>query len=213
MSTLTHVYSRVHNRGIPPQSFIDTLIAWARTADKEIFSEAYRGTEPDIYDDLREHHPAIAGMDRRAAMCEVLRVLAGFEASWDWTEGRDVTNASSNRPETTEAGIFQVSGNSLVFSPTLQACFLRHGGRLVNGKPDYMLFQKLMKENKTLALEYAARLLRFTIRHNGPVMRAEIYPWMHAAAVAEFESALAPSDMGRSDIAGGLSKLDDLLAE
>jgi hypothetical protein len=213
MSTLTHVYSRVHNRGIPPQSFIDTLIAWEQTADPEIFAPAYRGDEEDLYDSITEHRFDLRGFDRRALMCESLRVLAGFESSWRWTEGRDVTNATSNRPETTEAGIFQVSGNSLVFSPSLLACFLRHGGELIKGKPDYALFQKLMKSNHTFAIEYAARLLRFTIRHNGPVMRGEIHPWMQAGAVKEFEQVIGTPDMWRADIAAGLGRLDGLLAE
>jgi hypothetical protein len=29
-------------------------------------------------------------------MLEVLRVLAGFESSWDWEAGRHVTNPTSN---------------------------------------------------------------------------------------------------------------------
>jgi hypothetical protein len=95
---------KVHNRGKPPDSFLDELIDWGRAAPNEVFE---RNPNADVYSlvvgtlgpwrDLKH---------RRAAMLEVLQVLGGFESSWTWNEGRDVTNPSSNTPETEEAGIF-----------------------------------------------------------------------------------------------------------
>jgi hypothetical protein len=52
---------------------------------------------------------------RRAVMLEVMRVLAGFESSWDWEAGVDVTNPTSTTPDTIEAGAWQVSANSMGF--------------------------------------------------------------------------------------------------
>lgn len=218
MSMFTHVYSKVHNRGIPPQSFIEKLVDWAREADKEIFSEEYHGTEPDIYEDLHKHHPAMSGMDRRAVMCEVLRVLAGFESSWKWTEGRDWNNASSNTAATEEAGAFQCSANSVNFDKSLRYAFNRWAmafrrSSWVNADVSGVNFIRMSKEQPEYAIEHAARLLRFTIRHNGPVDRAEIYPWMRVEAVEEFARALAPSDIGQADLTAGLAKLEDLLNE
>lgn len=86
---------------------------------------------------------------------------------------------------------------------------------MIGGTPDYASFQRLMKENKQLALEYAARLLRFTIRHNGPVARGEIHPWLRAAAVLEFAQILTPPvveiDAGGVELKQGLLHLDELL--
>ena len=118
---------------------------------------------------------------RRAAMLEVLRVLAGFESSWDWTCGRDVTNSTSVTPTTIEAGAWQVSGNSRAFGRDLRDLAPADGDR----------FQRAMKSDHPLAMEYIARLLRHTVRHNGPVLRHEIDPFLSREAVAQFMSLLS----------------------
>jgi hypothetical protein len=192
-------FETVLNRGRPPASFLEKLIAWAKETPDEIFSEAYRGTEPDIYDTLLKHRLDLAGGDRKALMCEVLRVLGGFESSWDWTEGRDVTNPTSGTPATEEAGIFQCSANSVNFDPSLAACFNRWARE--TGRADWQdmsrsgrAFIGMSKDTPFYALEHTARLLRFTIRHHGPVVRAEIFPWLRATAVSEFRRVLGDSD-------------------
>jgi hypothetical protein len=53
-------------------------------------------------------------------------------------------------------------------------------------------FQRAMKQDHQLAMEYIARLLRRTVRANGPVLRHEIDPWLRKAAVQEFEDCLYP---------------------
>jgi hypothetical protein len=92
----------VSNRGVPPDSFLDELVAWGKIAPDEIFAP---NSNKDVYsnvvgvlgpwEDLRH---------RRAVMLEVMRVLAGFESSWDWNAGVDVTNRTSVTPDTIEAG-------------------------------------------------------------------------------------------------------------
>jgi hypothetical protein len=42
-----------------------------------------------------------------------------------------------------------------------------------------------MKSNHPFALQYCARLLRFTTDHHGPVKRKEINPWLRRDAMAE----------------------------
>ena len=54
------------------------------------------------------------------------------------------------------------------------------------GSLDPNLFQRAMKQNHPLAMEYIARLLRRTVNHNGPVKRHEIDPWLRKDAVTEF---------------------------
>jgi len=55
---------------------------------------------------------------RRAAMLEVMRVLAGFESTWNWREGMDPETAHPELPETWEAGAWQVSANSMDIAPS-----------------------------------------------------------------------------------------------
>ena len=173
----------VSNRGIPPDNFLDQLVAWGRTAPDDIFAA---NSQTDIYsnvfgalgpwEDLRH---------RRAVMLEVMRVLAGFESSWDWEAGVDVTNPTSTTPDTIEAGAWQVSANSMGFGEELKNLVLTKVGSL-NGND----FQRAMKQNHQLAMEYIAPLLRRTVNHNGPVKRHEIDPWLHKDAVMEFRDLL-----------------------
>ena len=173
------VNGKVINRGTPPESFLCELIAWGKTAPDVIFA---RNNVKDIYSSVAEKlgpYPTL--LYRRAVMLEVMRVLAGFESSWHWDCGRDTTNPTSNKPETTEAGAWQVSANSRAFGEDLQAI----------SPDDPLEFQRNMKSNHPLAMEYIARLLRHTTRHNGPVKRGEIHPWLRRDAVAEFVALLS----------------------
>ncbi|HEX8308155.1 MAG TPA: hypothetical protein VF645_07010 [Allosphingosinicella sp.] len=175
--------AEVKNRGRPPDSFLDELIAWGLDAPDEIFA---RNEDHDIYASVR----AVLGpwrdiLHRRAAMLEVMRVLAGFESSWRWTEGRDVTNSTSVTPATIEAGAWQVSANSMSFGPELKALVV---GRV--GSADGSAFQAAMKSDHPLAMEYVARLLRRTVNHHGPVKRHEIDAWLSKDAVEEFIDCL-----------------------
>ena len=182
---------RVLNRGIPPDSFLDELVAWGKTASDDIFvpNQAH-----DVYTNV---HSVLGPwrdlVHRRAVMLEVMRVLAGFESSWNWREGRDVTNATSVTPETIEAGAWQVSANSMGFGPELRSLVLTRAGA-TDGAP----FQQAMKDNHLLAMEYIARLLRRTVNHNGPVKRHEIDPWVRKDAVEEFIDLVAARSAARA---------------
>ena len=171
--------ARVKNRGTPPDSFLDELISWGAGAPEEIFAP---NQAHDIYTSVRPVlGPWRDNLHRRAAMLEVMRVLAGFESSWDWTEGRDVTNPTSITSMTIEAGAWQVSANSMNFGQELRALVV---GRV--GSADGNAFQAAMKSDHPFAMEYVARLLRRTVRHHGPVKRHEIDPWLSKDAVEEF---------------------------
>ena len=160
---------KVLNRGKPPVAFLDQLVDWGKSAPNEIFSP---NTNTDIYSFVKgELGPWANDLERRAAMLEVLRVLGGFESSWDWNAGRDTTNPGSNTACTEEAGILQVSGNSMNFDSSLKDLV-----RNVAGTTDCDTFRATTKANHPFALEYCARLLRFTVNHHGPVKRREINP-------------------------------------
>lgn len=179
------LFSPVHNRGAAPREFLETLVTVMRGLPDEIFYMSYGGSEPDIFDRTLGTWVAFDKEQARAVMCEVLRVLGGFESSWRWNEGRDVTNASSNTPLTEEAGIFQVSANSMNFDPSLKGCV-----RSYNVEPTPANFIQLMKTNKRAAIEYCARLLRFTIRHHGPLVRGEAFPFLRQENITAFQTLL-----------------------
>lgn len=189
--------SRVLNRGTPPPDFLDEMVDWARTAPDEIFAEnqfsdIYSKVQPDLgpYTDLTH---------RKAVMLEVMRVLAGFESSWDWREGVDTSRLGEDTPENSEAGAWQVSFDGRRLAPELPALLVNNG--VTNG----ITFQRVMKFNHPLAMEFVARLMRRNTRHNGPLYRGEerniirrslrgeehsVFPWLNRAAVAEFAAYL-----------------------
>jgi hypothetical protein len=169
----------VLNRGIPPDSFLEELIAWGKSAPEQIFMP---NPYSDVYSSVKNTlGPWKSNRHRRAVMLDAMRVLAGFESSWDWNEGRDLANPDSDIPETMEAGAWQVSANSMSFGTELKDLVMREVHTL-----DPVAFQESMKSNHFFAMEYIARLLRRTIRHNGPVLRHEIDQWLRRDAVDEF---------------------------
>ena len=181
--TYTAVKQHVSNRVIAPDDFLDQLISWGASAPEEIFvPNAVSDIYSSIYNTLGPWH---GNKHRRAVMLEVIRVLAGFELSWHWNTGRDTDNPASVTPETTEAGAWQVSADSMDFGKDLKDLVRAKAGAL-----DGTAFQNAMKNDHELAMEYIARLLRRTTRHNGPVDRHEIDPWLRREAVAEFEALL-----------------------
>jgi len=181
--TFSATKQHVANRGVPSDDFLNQLVAWGKTAAIEIFAP---NTVSDVYSSVFNTLGPWQGIEhRRAVMLEVMRVLAGFESSWRWNVGVDTTNPTSVTPDTMEAGAFQVSANSIAFGHDLKELVMAKVGSL-----DGTAFQKAMKENHTLAMEYIARLLRHTTHHNGPVKRHEIDPWLRRDAVAEFQALL-----------------------
>jgi hypothetical protein len=174
---------KVLNRGVPPDSFLNELVAWGRTAPDEIFAP---NPDADIYSNVvGVLGPWESIRHRRAVMLEVMRVLAGFESSWDFNAGVDTNNPTSTTPDTIEAGAWQVSANSMAFGQELKDLVLNKVGSL-----DGDDFQQGMKQDHPLAMEYVARLLRRTVNHHGPVKRHEIDLWLRRDAVVEFQALL-----------------------
>ena len=176
---------KVFNRGKPPDSFLNELIDWAVQAPDVVFA---RNNLHDVYTNVRaELGPFSDLLHRKAVMLEVLRVLGGFESSWDFNEGRDITNPTSNTPCTEEAGIFQCSGNAMEIHASLTQ-LLREAA---DGASDCETFILVTKQDHNFAFEFCARLLRFTVNHHGPVKRKEINAFLRRDAVEEFQRFLA----------------------
>lgn len=173
----------VLNRGTPPDSFLDQLLLWGRLMPDALFD---KNDASDVYSSVRNTlGPWTSLGHRRAVLLEVMRVLGGFESSWDWNCGRDTTNSTSVTADTIEAGLWQVSANAMAFGSELRALVQLHAGATDGGT-----FQRAMKTDHALAMEFIARLLRRTTRHNGPVLRHEIDPWLRRDAVDEFAALL-----------------------
>ncbi|MFJ3153079.1 hypothetical protein ACIPIX_02910 [Pseudomonas protegens] len=183
MSQYVATKQEVKDRGAPPDSFLDQLVAWGKNADPAIFAPNERN---DIYSkSYAALGPWTSPLHRKAVMLEVLRVLAGFESSWNWNEGIDTTNEESATPCTEEAGILQCSGNSMHFDPSLRDLLLS-----VAGDDSCRTFITTSKTNHSFAIEYCARLLRFTTEHHGPVRDNKINRFLSREAVAEFLTLL-----------------------
>ncbi len=194
ISNASAIKSPVHNRGRPPQEFLEILIEWGRTAPEEVFSF---NNNYDVYSHVKYKFGSWKNeIHRKAVMLEVLRVLGGFESSWNWNAGVDVGKIEPNTICTEEAGLFQCSGNSMNFDESLKNLL-----RSTFGKVDCKSFILATKSNKPFAIEYCARLLRYTVKHHGPLKRksnnpnnprkSSIHPYFSLNAVQEFEAHLS----------------------
>jgi hypothetical protein len=175
---------KVANRGRAPDTFLEELVSWGKVAPSEIFA---KNEKYDVYSSVVSVlGPWEDEVHRRAVMLEVLRVLGGFESSWNWQAGVDTTNPNSNTPCTEEAGIFQCSGDSMTYHPSLKQF-------LVSKAPDASCdaFRKITKEDHLFAFEYCARLLRITTKHHGPIKHGHIHEWLRRDSVAEFRELLS----------------------
>lgn len=193
--------SKVLNRGTPPAAFIQEMVAWAKEAPGDIFDRTPTVGTKDIYNKVHaELGPYEDLTHRKAVMLEVMRCLAGFESSWDWKEGVDTSRLGSDTPENSEAGAWQVSYDARRLDHSL-AKLIRD-----KGISDGITFQRKMKFDHPLAMEFVSRLMRINCRHNGPLYKGDersiirsslrgaehsIYPWLNRDAVAEFLTLLA----------------------
>lgn len=202
----------VLNRGIAPDSFLKTIVAWAKTAPDEIF--APNDNPADIYavvkgslgpweNDNRviaaqigvTEDKALPNHYRRAVMLEVMRVHAGFESSWNWNEGVDTTNRTSvANIAGQEAGIFQVSFDSTAIAHSSMLPFAGAHGidtpqkfiPAMKADPMTGVLGEQPPVTHNLCLEYYARLVRVSVAWAGPIKRGEILPWLSRKAVTEF---------------------------
>lgn len=203
--------ARVFNRGVPSDEFLTELITIGRKMLDEYFLP---NTNYDIYNKVKDElGPWHDLLTRKAVMIEVLRVLGMFESSGNWKTGVDTSRRSETTNENAEAGAWQVSWNNRRLDPALRA-FLAD-----RGIDDGVEFQQKMKSDHTLAMEFAAMLLRVDVKdynriNNGPVRKIEgydsinerkktwpdqskywraeesIYPWLSRASVDEIKQLL-----------------------
>lgn len=196
---------RWKNRGRAPIGYIQGMaIAYAEacedlTAGDEVVVAI---TAPllgdDAHDALDWYHATLgdAGLgvnDKAARLSAVFAILLGLgmrESSGKHCEGRDIS-VENVTAETAEAGLFQVSYNSIRVQSLLQPLFDHYHGRddLLTvfddgvhcsasswkdwGEGPGVEFQALTKSCPKFAVLYAALLLRHQRRHWGPINRKE----------------------------------------
>ena len=172
------------DRGSPPVEFLTEFVTLLRKMPDSLYApnqERY-----DIFDDIAcTLGPWLSPLHRKASLAEVLRVLSGFESSWNWNCGADSTNETETDPYNASAGMWQVAANSQYQRHDLQALIKQY----VSSK-DYGDFQKSMKEDHEFALLYTTAFLRHTYRANGPIVSGKILPCLSRDAVKEFMGML-----------------------
>ena len=173
----------IPRQGSPPPAFLDAIIDALLPLPDDVF-------EADPYHDIYTVLAPVLGpwtslLHRKAVMCEALRCIAAFESGWDWNCAADTT-AGQETPEETETGAFQFSANSMNLGPGLRQFIIE---KLGSDHP--AIFIPAMKQHHALACEYAARLLRFSTRWDGPVNRGWVSAAVSRDAVNEFQTFLA----------------------
>lgn len=175
--------------GTPPVAFLEELVTVIAALPEEIFAP---NDEPGDVMNIIEPvlGPWTSAIHRRAALCEVLRVTAGFESGWRWNEGADAT-AGRETPAETETGAWQVSANSTALDKRpvdqLDECLIKY----LSDRWTIQDFITEMKANHALAVEYAARLFRKDTRWSGPTNRGWTKEAVYVPAVTEFEQLLS----------------------
>ena len=197
---------RWKNRGRAPSGYVNGMaIAFAEACEALASGDSHVGAiaaeaSGDAGRDVLDWYADVLAsqglstaspQDRLVAVFVILLGLGMRESSGKHCEGRDMSTDNVTA-ETAEAGLFQVSHNSIKSHPQLQPLFDQHRGRddLLTvfdddvkcstrswtdwGSGPGREFQSLTKQNPKFALLYAGILLRRARKHWGPINRKEV---------------------------------------
>lgn len=178
---------KVHNRGIVPFSVVRDIVEAIRVTPVSVFA---KNGNADVYGSVeREMGPYTSDLHRAAVMGAVMVVQSGFESSWNYQDGRDMS-ANNTSSCTEEAGLYQTSGNMNTFSveakATLQPFMALHCKSTTCSE-----FRRCTKEPvKAFVHGHFMRAARITTRHWGPMVRKEINLWLRKACALQIEQLL-----------------------
>lgn len=171
-----------HGHAGPPDSFLDTVIAWLKTEDDSVFTE---NANADIFTIVKQELGPFTSLNhRKAVLGWVMVIMAGDESDFNWHEGRDVS-AGPQREEQKEAGALQPSYDSINLGPGLKEYLAAHGVHSA------LEFQACLKGDPMLQLGYVGRLLRLDYKHwDGPINRGWVEAQVKREAVAALQALL-----------------------
>lgn len=206
---ITTRYPISAQHGRPPIEFLEQLVDTLDALPDDVFSE---NEFYDIYAVIKGVlGPYISLKHRKAVMCEVLRVQAGFESDWRWDAGVDITNHHSlAHIESEETGAFQVSFDS---TGIRQSALLDFAIQRGIGTAEEFITE--MKTDHKLAVEYCARLLRINTTWCGTIKDpSKVISHVRRDAVEEFETLLTlgmPSPTMLAEDIGPISDKDKII--
>ena len=201
---ITTRYPVSAQHGRPPIAFLQQLVETLDGLPDDVFAE---NELHDIYAVMKGVlGPYTSLKHRKAVMCEVLRVQAGFESDWRWDAGVDSGNhRSRTHIESEETGAFQVSFDSI---GTRQSALL--GFAKQHGIDTAETFITKMKTDHGLAVEYCARLLRISTSWCGTIKDpTKVISHVRRDAVEEFQTFLLPRISSQTLSAAGIGPLSD----
>lgn len=178
---------KVHNRGVPKFAVVKDIVEALRATPLEVFAE---NSNADVFGSVKaELGPWTSLKQRAGAMGAVMVVQSGFESSWKYGEGRDMS-ANNTSACTEEAGLYQTSGNMNTFNAeaksVLQPFMAQHCKSTTCAE-----FKRCTKEPvKAFVHGHFIRASRITTRHWGPMVRKEINPWLKRACAKQIEDLL-----------------------
>ncbi|WP_434585586.1 hypothetical protein ACMYSP_03435 [Klebsiella sp. R390] len=188
----------------PPIEFLEQLVDTLEDLPDDIFAE---NKLHDIYAVMKGAlGPYTSLLHRKAVMCEVLRVQAGFESDWRWKAGVDEENERSKAHiESEETGAFQVSFDSIdKGGPALRDFVRQHG----IDTPETFITK--MKTDHKLAIEYCARLLRFNTSWCGTIKDpTKVISHVRRDAVEEFQTFVTLHTPAAEILADKIQPLSD----
>lgn len=179
---------QVHNRGKAPFNVIKDIVLSLRQSPDEVFAP---NDNYDIFSSIKpELGPWTSLKQRAASLGAAMVVQAGFESTWDYTEGRDMS-ANNTSSCTEEAGMYQTSGNMNDFNKEAQDVLKPYQIHMCGGKATCEEFKACTKEpNVSFTHGHFIRASRITVNHWGPIKRKEINPWLSRACASQIESLL-----------------------
>jgi hypothetical protein len=183
---------RVHNRGVIPLAVVKDVVEALRETPPEVFAV---NNNFDVYSSVtKELGPFLNLKHRAAVMGNVMLVQAGYESSWRYGEGRDLS-ANNTSACTEEAGLYQTSGNLNTFNDEAKQTLIpfqeQHCLPASTVTARCNEFRRCTKEPvKSFVHGHFIRASRITVRHWGPMVRKEINPWLSKACVLQLEALL-----------------------
>lgn len=181
-------YRSIPNQGKVPELVLNNIIDFVRSAPDKVFE---KNDEADLYWLVSKTLGPITTLkQRRAVMADTQIVLGALESSWGYGVGRDPATPASKPCSEWEAGMFQVSSNSMYFGSGKLTALFNAACENYKSLGTCQAFQKCTKEDPAFAHSYVGLLLRYTINHHGPLKRGSVSSLLSKSCQNEIEGIL-----------------------